>query len=469
MTARGKCSKLIALALVLIASHSNLMAKERITRLGVWDIEFSARGGFIHQEYDPDDPIQVRMPAYMRDERRNSPMAAFYSILNTDNLTDNPLLHGAIFAHAAMEARSAGLRLFCKLIMEHRGTSYGTYVTEDVAVLPKFLISVDTAFAVGGETFRAAIEGGNFDDHKLYEGLTIYNLDAQGYHLHLKWRHFKLSLDHIADLEYGIGLDINDQGDYSASIEDVSLGGRLMLDASAGYFEYIRAPAGANNLPGSGMNVSAALGWNDRVRFYTQLGVRSVEDPAFEGLKRCADLVGLTYRDELKGKLDLSLTGEYRYYGRYFNEGLTYTGSCFFYRGYDGYGSFGGACNSWNTIGAQLYPLHAFYRPFSQWAVYTDYDGRDVQSLIFRADVSYKLPGNCALICNLDFNRMDVSNEEPFLYPFYNLGVGWTPVPGTTIAVSHTNRAMNLDKHYPTLYLTEKGTVMISLRSALPF
>jgi len=64
---------------------------------------------------------------------------------------------------------------------------------------------------------------------------------------------------------------------------------------------------------------------------------------------------------------------------------------------------------------------------------------------------------------------MDVSNEEPFLYPFYNLGLGWSPVRGTTIALSHTNRAMNLDKHYPTLYLTEQGTIMVAVRSAICF
>jgi hypothetical protein len=456
---------LIVGALVLIAPHSNLTAKERLMKLGVWDVGFAVTGGFVDQNYRPDGPTKVRMPSYMSAERYNSPMAAYYGTLKTDELTDNPLLHGAMFAHMALEAQSAGLRLFCKLIMEHRGTSYGTYAMKDIAVLPTFLVSVDTSFAIGGETFHAGVEGGNFDDHKLYEGLTIYNMDVQGYNLYLKWRNLKLSLDHISDLAVGIGLNIDDQGDYAVSVEDVTLGWRLKLDASAGYVQYIGSDDGVSGLAGNGMNVSAALRWSDRVRLYTQVGIRNVDDPSFGGVERCADLVGLTYRDELMKKLDLSLTGEYRYYGRYFNEGFSYDGTCFFYRGYEGYAG----CSSWNTIGAQLYPLHAFYRPFSQWAVYTDYEGRNVQSFIFRADASYKLPGNCSLICNLDFNYLDVSNEDPFLYPFYNLGFGWSPAPGTTIAISHTNRAMNLDKHYPTLYLTPKGTVMFAVQSAISF
>lgn len=465
MAAGGRCLKLIVVVLVLIASHSNPAARVRSMNSGVWDIGFAVTGGFIDQSSSPDSPFKVRMPAYMRNERNNSPMAAYYSTLKTEELTDNPLIHGAMFAHMAMEARNAGLRLFCKLIMEHRGASYGTYAMKDIAVLPTFFVSVDTSFAIGGETFHAGIEGGNFDDHKLYEGLTIYNMDVQGYHLHLKWRNLKLRLDHIGDLANIVGLNIDDQADYAVSMEEVPLGGRLKLNASAGYFEYIGSSDAVHGLPMSGMNVSAALRWNDRVRLYAQVGIRNVDDPSFGGIKRCADLVGLSYRDELKEKLDLSLTGEYRYYGRYFNEGFSYNGTCFLFRGYEGYTG----CSSWNTIGAQLYPLHVFYRPFSQWAVYTDYEGRDVQSFIFRADASYKLPGNCTLICNLDFNYMDVSSEDPFLYPFYNLGFGWAPAPGTTIAISHTNRAMNLDKHYPTLYLTEKGAIMVTLQSALSF
>ncbi|MGD1047725.1 MAG: hypothetical protein ABR899_03095 [Candidatus Krumholzibacteriaceae bacterium] len=465
MTAAGRCSKLIMLVLALMIFHSNLTAKERSTKFGVWDIGFALTGGFIDQAYCPDDSIKLRMPAYISNERHHALMVAYYPELKTDYLTDNPLMHGAIWTHVAVEARNAGLRLFCKLIMEHRGTSFGTYATQNIAVVPTFFASVDTSFAVAGQTFRAGLEGGNYEDHKLYEGLTIYNMDLQGYHLHLKWKNLKVSADHISDLWVGIGLNIDDEADYTVSVEDVPLGARLKLNMSAGYVKYLGGADDVNGLPENGMNVSGALRWGDMIRLYSQLGVRSVEDPSFGGIKRCADLVGCTYRGELKERLDLSLTGEYRYYGRYFNEGRTYDGGCFLYRGYDGYTG----CGLWNFTGSQLYPLNEFFRPFSQWAVYTDYAGRDVQTFIFRADATYKLPGNCSLICNLDFNYLEVSNEDPFLYPFYNLGIGWAPAPGTTIAISHTNRAMNLDKHYPTLYLTENGTFMVTLQSALSF
>jgi hypothetical protein len=461
VTTGQRCFAILVPALVLCVSHSDPLAGEVSTKLGRWDIAFSVAGGFIHQGSDPDRPTKVRMPAYLERERQESP----WDMLQSDNLTDNPLLHGALYAHFILDARSAGFRLFTKVITEHRGTSYGTYAMDNIAVAPMIFVSVDTSVTIGGTSFGIDIEGGNYENHKLHEGLTIYNIDTQGYHLHVKWKNLKLSLDHIGDLAAGIGLNIDDQEDYTLSLESVPVGGSLLLDASAGYCEYLGESVGADGLGMSGLNLSAGLGWNDMIRLYTQLGVRGVDDASFEGVERCADLVGVTYRDEIAGKLDFDLTGEYRYYGRYFNAGHSYEGSCFYYRGFEGYGD----CYSMNTIGAQLYPLHEFFRPFSQWAVYTDYEGLNVQTFIFRADASYRLPAGFSIICNLDFNYMDVSNEEPFLYPFYNLGLGWSPVRGTTIAIGHTNRAMNLDKHYPTLYLTEPGAVMVTVQSAISF
>ncbi|HUV37363.1 MAG TPA: hypothetical protein VMX58_10530, partial [Patescibacteria group bacterium] len=121
------------------------------------------------------------------------------------------------------------------------------------------------------------------------------------------------------------------------------------------------------------------------------------------------------------------------------------------------------------TVGNYLYPLGLFHRPFSQWAVYTDYQERDVQSFIFRADASCRLPGDCTAICKLDFNVIDASGEESYLYPFYDIGFGWAPVSGTSITLSHTNRAINLDTHYPTLYQLKSGLLMLTFQGALSF
>jgi hypothetical protein len=454
---------LVVLLVVCVAPGANADAADLPTRFGDWNVGFTLAGGFIDQGYDPG--AKVRMPAFVKSERYASPMAAYYSILGTDELTDNPLIHGALFTHATLSARSRGLTLRSRLIMEHRGTSYGTYATRDIAVVPTFFASVDTSLVVGGRRLWIDLEGGNYDDRTLYEGLTVYNIDVQGYHFHVKGGHLKLSLDHISDLGVGIGLNIDDEADYAVSLEEVQLGGRLSLDASVGYVEYIGSFDAVNALPEDGMNVSAGIEWRNVARLYGQVGVRSAGGPSFGGIERTGDLVGLSYRGAPTRRLALGLTGEYRYYGRYFNEGHSSDGSCFLYRGYEGYGT----CARWNFVGPQLYPIHVFDRPFSQWALYTDYEGRDVASFIGRADARYELPGGFMLACDLDFNYIDVSNEEPFLYPFYTLGCGWSPVEGTTIAVSHTNRAMNLDKQYPTLYLTRDGTIMFTLESRIAF
>jgi hypothetical protein len=50
-----------------------------------------------------------------------------------------------------------------------------------------------------------------------------------------------------------------------------------------------------------------------------------------------------------------------------------------------------------------------------------------------------------------------------FVYPFYRYGIGYQPVEGANIKLSYTNRVINLNKHYPTLYLIKKPVIMLSL------
>lgn len=461
----GVFSKCMALVLVTILLCSDAAAEKGSAPFGDWDIAFSLSGEFLIQNYDADDMPAIRMPDYLRNQREHFTMAQYYTSLRTNKISDNPLAHGATFADMILEARNAGIRLSCELITEHRGASYGTYAMHDIAILPKYFVAIDTSFTVGGQLFHAGVAAGNFDDHLLYEGLTIYNIDVQGYRLYLKWKNVKLGVNHIGDMEYGIGLNINDQRDYIFSLEDLAMFDQMKIDARAGYFDYCRSDDYDLGLPGNGMNVSIGLQWKEAVRLYSQVGIRRINDSSHGGIKRCASLTGCRVRGGLK-MFDLGMTAEYRYYGRYFNRDLKYTGDCFLYRGYDGYS---GGCYSWNTVGNYLYPLGLFHRPFSQWAVYTDYQGRDVQSFILRADASCRLPGNCTVICNLDFNYLDVSGEDSYLYPFYDIGFGWTPVSGTSITLSHTNRGMNLDTHYPTLYQLKNGISMLTFQGAIAF
>ena len=457
------CLKYVVPFLVLACSCSSLAAEEQSKVYRGFEIDLTLTGGFIKQARDWDSTPTVRMPEYMKNERYSFSSRAGYN-LKANDLTDNPLWHGAAFAHLAMEAKNAGLTLYCELMAEHRGASYGVYAMKDIAIVPKFSAAIDTSFTIKSERFRAGAGAGTYDDYRLYEGLAIYNIDVQGDQFYLKWKNLKLAYSQIGDLEYGIGLNIGDQYDYIVSLEEIALYKHLKLDASAGHFIYGLSGDADKGLQANGTNFSAALHWKETIRLYSQVGIRNVDDAAYGGIDRCADLVGCTFRGGLN-KLDVNMTGEYRYYGRYFNQGFRYSGNCFLYRGSE----LNGKCLAWNTVGRYLYPLDVYYRPFSQWAVYTDYQGRDVQTFIYRADASYKLPAECSLFCNLDLNYLDVSNEDPFLYPFYNAGVGWSPAAGTTIALSRTNRAMNLDKHYPTLYLLEKGTFLFTVQSVIAF
>jgi hypothetical protein len=463
----GRYAKYFVPVLILACSHSVRAAEELPKTYGGFGIKLTLTGGMIYESTCPNVAVKVRMPEFLRNERHNSPMRESFPALTTDNLTDNPLWHGAGYAHISVAAKRAGLTLFGELIAEHRGASYGVYSMGNIAVLPKFAVSIDSSFGVGREQIGVGGGAGNYDDYRMYEGLAIYNVDVQGYWLYLKWRHLRFAYRHIADLEEGIGLNINDQGDFILSLENIPLSDRLRLDSSVGYFDYIMDTDADKNLPNDGLNISAGLAWNERARLYSQVGMRDVDGGSYRGIKRYADLVGCSVRGGF-GRFDFNVIGEYRFYGRLFNQGLYTSGDCFFFRG----GQLetpSSRCFFVTTVGRVLYPLDVFYRPFGQWAVYTNYQGRDVQSVIWRTDASFDLPRSCSLFCHLDFNYLDVSNEDPFFYPFYDAGFGWSPFPGTIFTYSYTNRAMNLDKSYPTLYLLGTSTAMITFQGAIAF
>lgn len=456
--------RLSALLLLLALASPGLPAEDDVAGIiKSWDTKITLESRLLAQRTDWGENPGIRMPDYLKDEKTGSDLAKRYSVLKKDELTDNPLKHGAMYIDLGLEAGKGGVRLGFDIIMEHRGMSYGVYNMDNIVIFPKFHAALDTALQVRGETIEIGASAGNHDDFSIYEGLTIYNIDAQGVYAYLKWRNFRLWHSHIGDLSNGVGLDIEDAMDYALSIEDFDLSDKLLLNIQAGYYYYPMRPKPADDALKRGVNVSIALTRKESLRIYSQLAIREVEDPAYSGIKRCGHLAGCKYRYK-NDKLDISLVAERRFYGRYFNWGYKNTGGGFRYRpnnaGSNLYGS---------TVGDYLYPLSLYFRPFGQWAVYTEYQGRDVQSLIFRAEVRYGLPAGFFIDSYLDFNHIEVSNEPSFLYPFYDIGIGWEPVKGVYTRFGWTNRGMNLDRHYPTLYLIEPGVPTLEVGGMIEY
>ena len=109
-------------------------------------------------------------------------------------------------------------------------------------------------------------------------------------------------------------------------------------------------------------------------------------------------------------------------------------------------------------------------RPYSQWAVYTQYqDLKRVNGYTVHMRGSLPVLSVFALRADLDFNWITVENGPEVFYPFYQLDVAWTPSPTTALTLGLTNRGMNLDIHYPTYYYCRGSVMALGLRWNIPW
>jgi len=426
--------------------------------LGRWDIRFGMKGGIIYHNYDDVQNIAVKLPDYLKARRKYSDLALKYRKLQDETLTDNPLLHAATFNELSIRARNRGFMINARAILEHRGFSCGVYNTENSIVYPKFTIAADSSFNLYGEEFHFGLSLGNYDNIKEGEGLTLYNIDLQGIRTYLRWGRIQLRVDMFGDLSGTYDLDIDDLGVYSLSLRDTELSEQLSLDIETGI--YLFEPVSDTETTEKAISLSLVLRGGS-LRIYSETGLGRVDGAYFDSIDQSANVTGVEYLFN-KDPFDFDITAERRFYGRSFNLGFRSEDNSFNFRDNN-------KDISHNSIGQHLYPMSHFLRPFSQWAVYTEYQKRDVASYILQGRFRYSLPAGFFFSSMVDLNYMDVSNEDPFLYPFYNIGVGWCPIESSRLSISLTNRAMNLDEQYPTLYLLESPTTEYSWYYQLHF
>lgn len=434
---------LFLFVLLLIGFTTTLFSNQDSSALNLFNnFELKISGGHIYQEAGIG---RVTVPEYQKEDEEINLGGPIRWVITKPSgyISDNPLLHGAAWADVNLCAGGSGFAIDLNLVAEHRGISYGVFSSKAIAVYPRYKFSFDTSFQILGEKFSAGTRIGNQDNLRLYEGLTFYNIDVQGSSFYFKWRNFRLTYHKVGDLLFGIGLSINDADDYIFSIEDINLFHNWSLNLNAGTFTY-----GASNNE-SGITFSVALD-NKKVRIYSQYGYRNRTNPDEITLPwASAFLSGIQGNYELSkinlfgvnlGSVSVNTCAEYRYYGYYFN--LGYYDKTPRYRTIDRY----------TTATTYLYPLYYFERPFSQWAIFTELQKKNVFGFTFRLKIDYHFWKGFLILADFDYNYIRASGVEGYLFRFYNIGIGYEPTRGCYIMASLTNRGMNLDKSYPTLY-----------------
>jgi len=410
---------------------------------------------------------EIDVPPLLRAHRLGQAVPTTrWGVTNT-RVTDNPLYHGASFLDLAIGFEPLpGVSLNASFVGESRGISYGVADTRNMIVYPRVRFSIDTAVRIWGERVGLSLTVGDIEDRRIDEGLTIYNMNTQGTSVGLAWRSLRFSIENVGDAVMGIGLNIDDAREHSLALVDLPLFGRLKGSIRGGLFNYKRVDPfpyssfeprarllDSVGLRDAGITLSGALSY-DEFRVYGQWGLRSAREDLYS-ISRSAWVVGMTGRG-MEGPLEWSGRLEYRYYGGLFNAG---------FRNDDVYYRDSSRSQFENTIGPYLYSLDLWERPFSQWAVFTEYqDLKEIHAYTARIDARLRVFEAFRLRADLDFNVLDVEGEPTFLYPFYTAGIVWEPVAGCSLSLSRTNRAMNLDNSYPTLYLYRGPSTEVDLR-----
>ena len=415
-------------------------------------VDFDLGFGTYYQfsAYQRTDLSEAKIPALLSPRRRDEPELRNQWGLNNNFVTDNPLFHGAYFFDAGARVLLAeGLEATVMLTAEQRGFSDGRFSKNTINVFPYFNIIYHRRFG----DFSYSLQAGDFYNSKLYEGLTYYNIQvSQSWIFKLKYKNFYLKQFGMADLIQNIGLGIGDLYDYSLGAENVFLNRKdsLQLDAHFGYSDN----TGSIALNSGFFNYAINLSFRDRVFLYSQLATRNVSG------KNTAFLLGFSAHRKKNTPHDWSIQVEYRNYGAAFNEGFI---NNVYYRDPNEPAFF---TNSTHNV---FFPLITYERPFSQWAVFTEYQNRTVSGFTIQGKWHYRLFGKTYAKFEHDLNWISAEGSPSFLYPFYTLGLGAKPKPEIELFFEITNRVLNLDKHYPTIYAATDTYLLVHVFKPIRF
>jgi hypothetical protein len=434
-----------SLFFIIFLLGANCVAQDTISRFSIRDFSFELKGGLIYQG---EDWGAIDVPPYLREQ---NPATPYYT-------GDEPLIHGASYLDAGTRFQLDGFSLHAQLIAEHRGQSYGVYTLQAIDVYPKLLAGIDTSFSILGHRLGLAVSGGNYDDIRLQEGLTMYNLDIQGSRWSISFDKLSFTYQKLADLQYWIDLNQNDGNNYSIKLDSAPLPLNFAITAEfsnsdpTGVIPYYSSAVGRDiaDIENVSNSFSLRLMHTSGVAAYGEYGVRNLG-----GADNNAYLMGASY-SLATNRISLNTHAEYRYYGALFNLGFYEPSQNYFDSSTNTY--YSNSMSRYKLGNSYLYPLELYDRPFSQWAVFTDYQGLNVSGLTFYADLKVPIYSGLFFKGLLDWNKITAQGQAPFIYPFYVWGFGWQPFAGVSFLYSFTNRTMNLDRAYPTLYLYKSPT-----------
>lgn len=445
--------KIAAGLLIPVFSLGASAQEDKNGTLRIQNFRFDISGGLYSQQQSLKKgagATDILVPNYLANRRSQEPaLSSQWDLDRNLAATDNPMGHGASYLrfHTWYHA-TEGVDIYGSIEVNNAGFSWGPYNTYNISFLPRYYADTKRQFTIARTTFTIQAKVGYFENFRDYEGLTMYNLDMQGMQGALSYKKFSLSTTSVTDLQNTVGLNIDGTRTQSLSLQELRIGNRFNADIRAGHTKYIGPQYGI-----SSMDFSAVL-YERIFRAYAQAAYRF--NDSFAPHHNYALLVGLKAKI-MSVKWHINITAEYRYYGIGYNDGFRKEQNTHYRKTDRPAGS--------NFIGDQVYPISYNNRPFSQWAVFTEYNGKEwVAGYTAAVNITYVIKRHFKAISDFDFNWIKAKEEALFLYPFYKTGFKIEPIKGTYVAAYVTNRTLNFDKHYTTYYALKNPSFQIEFR-----
>jgi hypothetical protein len=367
------------------------------------------------------------------------------------NMFNTPFMHNSLFfglGTKILYKDKIGFNF--KVYLEQRAWSYGVNNKGLNTVFSNFQFTVrDSLLLFKKRVKYNFIMGDIYDADEVNYGLRAYNIDIQGVDARIDLENYSASFLYSADMEVGIGLNINEY--FRLLLEKkFNKSGNFTVGLTTDYMWYTHYPN--NSLI---IDDRYSYGFVIKLRLTKNLKGFIIGDyfpnaPTIieRNYSNGALLLKADYETKsLKSKLLIS--PRFRYYGinyRFLNYQNNFYNYTYRYR------------NDRSPIypGGIMYPLKNYFRPVSQFAFYSEYQNVfDVFSLELYLDWDYTIHKKLHHRLNteiISIHRMTNKYGNYYTYLYYTSYLYYNIFKGFNAGIYISNKQMNRDVQYQTFY-----------------
>lgn len=365
----------------------------------------------------------------------------------------SPFQHSALYFKVGFNvAYKNKYKLDFNTFFEQRSWSAGVNNLDRYVVFPQFRFDLTDTITLGQHDLDWMFKLGNiYTDNELTSGLRAYNIDLFGYIAKLKHRKSKLSLFYSGDMYSSIGLLINDYCylKYSRLVgENLEFGASF---SSASNFRF--KPKESKWYPNYGLYVKKDVS-DIELLIMLEYADKKIDLLTEEKYANLGGFLKILYEDDFH-KTNIKAEGNIRYFGANYISGH-YGGSAYLYR----------SNHSREARGEYLYPLKNYFRPLSQFALYSEY--RPTQIISYELSLNWKQKLFNKISHDVDLEVLNLNTDgfydEPntsFTYYYYTYFLYYNIFPGFKAGFYLTNKLMNVDVLYQTFYQSDKPFIGI--------